>query len=89
MTEIELTDHRAVVEFPEESIEVTLRCKVYVDGKIQTVEKKLRPSDIREAFRKGDDYIDENDRFTLADEGREYIGQLLSSWEDRSYHDDD
>jgi len=74
---IELTEHRAMVCFPEDSVEVKINAKVYHDGKVIDVEKTLNMGDLREAFRKADDgYVDDEDRFVLTDEGMEYLDEI-------------
>lgn len=77
---IELMDHRAMVTFPEESVEVTMNVKVFHDGELMEVHKKLDMGEIREAFRKADNgYIDEDDRFVLTDKGKAYLEELNQS----------
>jgi len=71
---IELINHRAMIEIPENAVEVRMIVKVYVDGEIETVSSTLNQEMIREAFRKADDgYIDEDDRFVLTDKGLRYL----------------
>jgi len=74
---IELINHRAMIEIPENSVEVRMIVKVYVDGEIETVSSTLNQEMIREAFRKADDgYIDEDDRFVLTENGLRYLEEL-------------
>ena len=74
---IELTNHRAMIEIPENAVEVRMIVKVYVDGEIETVSSTLNQEMIREAFRKADDgYIDEDDRFVLTKNGLRYLEEL-------------
>jgi hypothetical protein len=74
---IELTNHRAMIEIPENAVEVRMIVKVYVDGEIETVSSTLNQEMIREAFRKADDgYIDEDDRFVLTENGLRYLEEL-------------
>ena len=71
---IELTNHRAMIEIPENSVEVQMIIKVYIDGEIKAVSSTLDQEMIREAFRKADDgYIDEDDRFVLTENGLRYM----------------
>ena len=71
-----LTEHRAMVEMPEDSVEVTLSAKVYHDGELINVSKVLSMGDIREAFRKADvGYIDEDDRFVLTEKGLQWLDE--------------
>lgn len=71
--EIELVEHRAMVCMPEDSVEVTIEAKVYFDGSLHTVSKTLSLSDIREAFRMGDDYIADDDVFVLTEKGKAFL----------------
>lgn len=74
---IELMDHRAMVELPEDSVEAEIRCKVYHDGELVNITRKLQMSDLREAFRKADEgYIDDDDRFVLTDKGKAYLEEI-------------
>ncbi len=74
---IELTNHRAMIEIPENSVEVQMIISVYVDGEIKKVSVTLDQKMIREAFRKADDgYIDEDDRFVLTENGLRYLEEL-------------
>lgn len=74
---IELTNHRAMIEIPENSVEVQMIISVYVDGEIKKVSATLDQKMIRESFRKADDgYIDEDDRFVLTEKGLRYLEEL-------------
>jgi len=74
---IELINHRAMIEIPENSVEVKMNIKVYVDGEIKTVSATLDQEMIREVFRKADDgYVDENDRFMITEQGLKYMEEL-------------
>ena len=67
----------AVIELPSNAIEADLNIKVYQDGEVMTVNKLLKLSDIREAFRKAKDgYIDEDDKFVLTEKGYDYLKSL-------------
>lgn len=74
---VELMEHRAMIEIPENSVAVTITAKVYHDGEIINVGKELGISEIRSAFRKADDgYIDDNDTFVITDKGRAWLEEL-------------
>lgn len=71
---IELTEHRAMVTMPENSVEVDIVAKIFHEGKIMEVHKIMSMEDIRTAFRKADDgYIDDDDEFVLTDKGLRYL----------------
>lgn len=73
LDEIELTNAHAVIDIPENSIEVEIRCKVYHDGEIMYVSRMMSMNDVREAINKGEDFIDDNDVFTLTEKGQAYL----------------
>lgn len=74
---IELTNHRAMIEIPENSVEVQMIIKVYVDGEIKKVSATLDQKMIRESFRKADDgYFDEDDRFVITESGLRFMEEL-------------
>ena len=76
--EIELQSHRAMIEIPENALEIEMICKVYEEGRIIEVKRTLDMSDIREACRKADEgYIDDDDRFELTDKGRAWLEELM------------
>ena len=75
--EVMLDQHRAMVELPENAVEVEMKCKVYHDGELISVSKVMDLSGLREAFRKADDgYIDEDDRLVITDKGREWLEKM-------------
>ena len=72
--EIELMTHRAIINVPEDAIEIEMNCKVFHNGEIVNVEKVMKLSDIREAFRKADDgYIDDDDRYVITEKGLKWL----------------
>ena len=76
---IELTEHRAIIRLPENTVEMTVVAKVYENEKLQTVKMTYDLSQIREMFEKADDgYIDDDDRFVLTDKGRKFLEELES-----------
>lgn len=75
---IELSEHRAMVCFPEDAVEVKVDCKVFHNGELINVSKVLSMADIRTAFKKADDgYIDDDDRFVLTDKGKAYLEEMM------------
>ena len=74
---IELDEHRAMVTLPENAVEINIEAKIYDGGKIKHVARTMSMQDIREAFHKADSgYIDEDDRFTITDAGKQYLEEL-------------
>ena len=74
---IEVNVHRAMIELPENAVEITVNAKVFTDGKLLEVSNVYDMAAVREMFRKADDgYIDDDDVFTITDKGREYLEGL-------------
>ena len=73
--EISLLEHRAILfGFPEHAVEIEIQAKVFENGELLNVTKKMNMDEIREAFRKADDgYIDDDDRFVITDKGIAYL----------------
>ena len=78
---IELREAHAMIDIPEDTVEATLTCVVYIDGKLQTVCRKLSVQDVRDALRKGEEFYDDDDMFVLTEEGKKYAEQLLGNGE--------
>lgn len=78
---IELAQHRAMIEIPEDAVELTLHCKIFFDGKLVDVSRTMSMSEIRLACQKADDgYIDEEDTFVLTEKGRKWLEDYESSF---------
>ena len=76
---IDLRMHRAIIDLPENSIEIVVKAKIYDGGEIKEVSSVYDLASIREMFRKADDgYIDDDDVFTITDKGRKYLEELES-----------
>lgn len=75
--DVELEEHRAMVCMPENTVEATIECRVFHDGELISVCKKLSMSDVRSAFKKADDgYIDDDDTFELTDKGKAFLNEI-------------
>ena len=71
---IMLTEKYIVLGIPEDTVEATITVKVYLDGEIQTVEKKLGMSEVRAAFKEAEEnYIPSDAVFQMTEEGRRYL----------------
>lgn len=74
---VELMGRRAIVELPEDAVQVEINCVVYHDDQLIKVSRKLDMSALREVFRKAEDgYIDEDDTFVLTEKGEKYLEEL-------------
>ena len=75
---IELTSVRAMIYVPENAVDGELTFTIYQNGELQKVSQTMDMNELREAIRKAEDgYIDEDDRFTLTDEGRRYVEEMM------------
>lgn len=80
---IEIMEDWAVIGLPPHAIEVNIRVKVYENGELFNVEKKLNLDDIREAFQKAKDgYIDDDDVFVLTEKGKAWAEKYLDNPEE-------
>lgn len=75
--EIELASERAIIDIPGNCVKIRLVCTIFLDGEkqeLQTVERTLSMSEIKEAVRKAaDGYIDEEDMFYLTKKGEDWL----------------
>lgn len=81
---VKLDNQYAIVELPENCVELTLQCKVFLDGELQTVMRTMDMKDIREAFdeyKAAEEmgYIPPNAVFTLTEEGKRYAEELMNN----------
>jgi hypothetical protein len=75
---VELSEARAIIYLPENTVEANLSLKVYINGDIVEVHKTLGISDLRRAFEDAEDnYIEDNDKFALTEEGMKYAEELV------------
>ena len=85
--EIELQQYGIIVKIPENCISLTITAQVVIDGKIETVQRELKQSEIFDARRDfldnvelGDDY---DGVWALTDEYRNFVenGGTYEEWE--------
>ena len=82
---VELMNHRAMVELPENAVEITVNAKVYHDGRLISVGKTMDMEEIRTAFRKADDgYIDDEDTFVITEKGKAWLDEQQKQRESSS-----
>jgi hypothetical protein len=76
MNEIELKTDYAVVELPENAVEVDIVAKVYIDGKVQTVKRTMDMNEIRTAFKEAaENYIPSDAVIMLTEKGRAMLNE--------------
>ena len=78
----ELDNQWAIVEIPENCVELTLQCKVVINGDLQHVMRTMDMKAIREAFEEYKfaeecGYIPPNAVFSLTEEGKKYAEELM------------
>lgn len=74
---IELSEDFIVLAIPRETVEVEIKAKIYHDGELLPVSKKMGMEEVREAFRKAETgYIDEDAEFVLTDKAKEFLTAL-------------
>ena len=74
---IEVTEKRAIVYLPEDTIEAEINITLYKNGEIQNVSKTLNTQEVYKAFGDAEDnYIEDTDVFRLSEKGMEYLKQL-------------
>lgn len=72
--EIELMNDYVVLTIPQNSVEVTITAKVYLDGEVFDVERKMNMQEIRAAVKEAETiYIPPDARFMLTDVGKKYL----------------
>ena len=75
---IELSEKMAVIAIPENSVEITMRIKVFKGGgELETVERTLDMSAIRAAIQEAEDnYIPDDAVFQVTEKGMKYLEEL-------------
>ena len=74
--EVDITTSYAVLEIPSQAVELTIQAKVYLNGKIRTVQTLVDFEGIRTAIQEAKDYIGPDDVFTLTEEGKQYVKEM-------------
>lgn len=75
--EIMVDESRAVIYIPDNSVEADLSFKVFVDGEIKSVCKKMNMKELQEAITDAEkNYIGEDDTFVITEEGKRWLESL-------------
>lgn len=78
--EVLLDEKNIVISLPEDTVEVTISARVWQGGELITVERKMGPREVREAFNDADEnYLDPNTTFSLTNKVREIAEQLAQN----------
>lgn len=68
--EVELQEEWAVIGLPRNTVEVTLRVRMYSDGELVDAEKKMSMTDVLDAFKLAEDgFTHPDDEWSLTDKG--------------------
>ena len=74
---VELPTTNAVVEIPEDTIELEINATVLIDGKLTKVQRVMKNKEIQNALHEAaEGYIPTNAVIELTDEGRKYLEEL-------------
>lgn len=75
---ISLPSVSAVIDLPENTVELTVDAKVLLNGELTVVSRTLTPTEVRRAFQNAEDYYCDPDAvYTLTEEGRKYVEKNL------------
>lgn len=75
--EIMVDESRAMIYIPDNSVEADLSFKVFVDGEIKSVCKKMNMKELQEAITDAENnYIGEDDTFVITEEGKRWLELL-------------
>ena len=80
--EVTLNNDYAILEIPENCVELTLQCRVMLDGKLKTVARTMDMKEIRDAleeYKLAEEfgYIPPDAVFALTEEGKKYAEELM------------
>lgn len=78
---IELESAWAVIDLPENVVNVELKADIYMDGEIKKVYRTLDMRELKEAFKRGESYFDADETYTITDKGLEYLENLKKAKE--------
>lgn len=77
---IEVAQDWAMILLPENTVKAEINVEVYDNDKgIIECQQSLNISDVRDAFRRACNYIDEDDVFALTDFGRKTLGESVET----------
>lgn len=83
---IDLETSYIVLPVPSNSLEINITAKVWVDGEMKEVYKKMTFEEVREAFRDAEEsYFPPDEEFSLTEKGRKLFEDLESGkieWSD-------
>lgn len=74
---VELNERNIVIRVPENTVKITLKCRVYHENELIDAMRELEMSEVQDAFRLADEYYDDPDvRYAITDKGMEYLDKL-------------
>lgn len=75
---IELEEEFVVLSIPSSTVELTIGAKIYNDGQIIDVYRKLSIEEVREAIEEAKENYIPNDVYRITEEGKRYFEELKS-----------
>lgn len=78
---VELENEHAMIDIPATAVELRIEAKVFLDGKVQTVERTMTLQEIRRAMKDAEDFIAEDDQFCLTEKGRDLVHDYATNEE--------
>lgn len=75
---IDLKEEFAVLSIPSSTVELTIGVKIYNDGQIIDVYRKLSIEEVREAIEEAKENYIPNDVYRITEEGKRYLEELKS-----------
>ena len=74
---IELVEAPIVIYLPENTIDVEFVVKILVDGKLETVTKKMNAKELVNAFNDAEqNYASDNDVYYITEKGKDWLESL-------------
>lgn len=75
--ELDLDCEYLVLLVPKDTVELAITAKVYYNGELIPVNKKMDFAEVRDAFKEAaDGYVPSDAMFVLADKGKEYLDKM-------------
>ena len=77
--EVVINESRAMIYIPSESVEAELTFKIFSNGELKTVYKKMNMMELQEAITDArNNYMEDDDKFVLTDKGRQLAESLMN-----------
>lgn len=75
--ELDLDCEHLVLLVPKDTVELAITAKVYYNGELIPMNKKMSFAEVREAFEEAEEgYIPSDAKFVITEKGKEYLQKL-------------